>query len=257
MTICTTSADEAARGRIRFLPVVRRNVKLLVTVVGTAFVGCIVPSGQGDNPPTNQVVAPGGLRSGRILVEVSTGVVHVTDSPRQRYWRYEVDPSSGRIVQTEAGVGELKESRLATGRSGCDKYDDKTRILLSPDGRFQVQCGEEDRGEPARFIVSDMMSKKVLFTWLPHSMRRVRGFAWSPTSEFVALLCYSERTRSGLVDRVWASAGHPPPYVTFFVDLINVAEGTMTEYVLRSDVVFGDGAILDWTSPPAKTKLSE
>ena len=230
----------------------RKGLARLVIAVPLVLAGC-GPS-PGLDPPVNQVLARTSDRPGKVLVEVSTGVVHFgASAPGDRYWRYELDPSAGRVVQTEAGVGELKDSRFETGRRGCDKYGSGTQTVESPNGLFQVQCSGEWRTENARFVVADVVSKKVLFRWAPTTLRRVRGFAWSPMSDHVAILSYSQRTRrTNLLDFLLAGSGHPPPYVTFYLDLINVTGGVMSEYVLRTDVEFGEGAILDWTPPPAR-----
>jgi len=219
---------------------------------------CIAPSGDGFDPPTNQTVLIGRASPGHIVVEVSHLVgsmrTMLGGQPRDRYWLYEIEPHTGRVVQTGTGYDGRKTSTFQTGRTGCDKYENKTHSVLSPDQRFQLQCGEETQTELAQFVITDLGSNEVRFRWAPPTHRRVRGFAWSSGSDFVALLSSSEQAHDSFADRVWSGAGHPPGYVTFHLDVIGVADGAMTEYELRRDVLMADGAVLDWTRDPLQRK---
>jgi len=87
---------------------------------------------------------------------------------------------------------------------------------------------------------------QVVFSWEPKEWRGVDGFVWSPTSTSISLLNHSEARGYGPFDLVWSFAGHPPGHNTFYLTVIDVNGRQSTEYVLRGNVVAGEGKILDW-----------
>jgi hypothetical protein len=221
--------------------------RFFISAISIVVAGCTF--GQGSEPPTTQTVVQSHVTAGRISIEVSTGVIGMSNSTaRDRYWRYMLEPDTGRVIQTETGIGDLKKSEFPTGRSGCEKHSNMIESIVSPNGGFELRCGAERREKPAEITVTDLQSGKVRFSWTPGPTKKVHGFAWGPTSDFAAVLCYSQSSGQGVIDHLFASAGHPRPYMTFYLELIDLTSGRVAEYALRRDVAFGNGAILEWTS---------
>jgi hypothetical protein len=113
--------------------------------------------------------------------------------------------------------------------------------VTSPDGKLQALCSA---GEDDQLSVTDRTGA-VLCTWNP-GKRRIRGFAWAPTSSSVAILDNSSRFGMGPLELLAALSGHPVPHDTIFLDFLDVKTGKATEYLIRANVVSSFTRILKW-----------
>jgi hypothetical protein len=196
---------------------------------------CATTCGCQNRPSGSQSVVTGDVAPGNILIEVSS-----PKSTSDPYWRYRVVPAQGLVQQISAGPHS--DPYTAT-RFDCFKGVS----VPSADHIFVAECSGQSFLAHAEFTVSEVRSGHILFRWDPPGWQGVAGFLWSPNSRSVALLTYSERRGRGPMDLVWAVAGHPVPYHTFFVELIDVQRERSIKYVVRKDVYMGEGRILTWT----------
>ena len=181
----------------------------------------------------NPDVAPGTLLV-EILVERDGG-----DS----FWQYRSTPATGNVVLTSSGRHRPNEwigPRSQTGEARCGKVE-----ALSPNERLVAACRYPGYGEQTKFEIRS--DDRVVFRWEPKDWRGIDGFVWSPTSTSIALLNHSEARGYGPFDLLWSFAGHPPGHNTFYLTIIDVNGRQSTEYVLRGNVVAGEGKILDWS----------
>jgi hypothetical protein len=50
----------------------------------------------------------------------------------------------------------------------------------------------------------------------------------------------------GPLDAFWSFIGHPVPYETFCLEVIDIGSGQVSEYPIRKSVQYGSATIVDW-----------
>jgi len=206
------------------------------------FVGLLSMSlGCEHGPPQKHPVVGSDIAPGNIIIEVT--------SPKtggDKFWRYQVMPSRGQAIQVQAGrqtSGRWDTAAVSSGQVDCSHES----VAVSPNQKFLARCFGELPGRSAQFTVTTTAVDKVVFRWRPANWRAIDGFVWFPTSRSIALLTHSEKHGTGLVELLWAGAGHPVPHDTFYLDVVDIEEGRSYEYVIRYDVLTGSGRILNWS----------
>ena len=111
----------------------------------------------------------------------------------------------------------------------------------SPNGQYVAAC--KDKGSE-EFYLADNNSAKVLYDW--KSNKEIRGFAWAPNSNSVAIVCMTGRLGLSPLELLALVSGHPVPHDTIFLDVVDVRTGKVTEYVLRRNVISAFTRILNW-----------
>jgi hypothetical protein len=205
-----------------------------------AYIGILFLIACQNQPPFKQPLMSNDIASGSIKIDVI--------SPRtaeDQYWRYRLVPSLGQVGQSEAGRQVAVRGPASPFINGADCFQGAD--FTSPDHQFSARCfGEESRKAP-QFTITALSTGRIIFRWAPSEWRGIDGFAWSPNSRSVALANYSEHYGKGVFDRFWAKAGHPVPYHTIYVDIIDVEHQVSAEYQIRKDVVTGSARILEWS----------
>jgi len=187
------------------------------------------------------------------LVGASTGAVQIdllADGNPVIYFQYAVIPQTGE-------VRVLSEARFNQGKEEIpDEFDQPTGAIdacwkkpasASPDAKYVARCVDEfDRRDQFSvvhhdaFIVEDRIRSAEAFHWKMEERRRIRGFAWSPKSDAVAVLSLrQDYVRLGFL-------GHMAiPYDAVYLDVIGV-DHQFAEYMVRRDVVYAWSRILKW-----------
>ncbi len=112
----------------------------------------------------------------------------------------------------------------------------------SLDGRYLARCSGS-----ADFEVVDTKTAATLYHWKPNEWRGIRGFAWAPNSHSIAILNYSEYYGKSPLELLSGLSGHPVPHDTVFLDVIDVRTASVTEYLVRKNVVYSFTRILKWS----------
>jgi hypothetical protein len=208
----------------------------LITVLICAIIAALVAcSGNERRAP----VATGvGVAPGSVLIDILQG------GQPERYWQYEVTPETAtvRAVREETFRDQGHEDiptdyQQPAGAIRCDG----AMQVASPDGKLRAFCSD---GNNHHLSVADL-SGQVVCTWNPGS-RRIRGFAWAPNSNSVAILNVSQRWGMGPMELLSAIAEHPVPHDTIFLDFLDVKTGKVTEFLVRANVVSSFTRILKW-----------
>jgi hypothetical protein len=188
-------------------------------------------------PPRRQAILSPAIAPGTLLVEIL-----VERDRGDSFWQYRSTPATGEVALVSSGRHRPDEwivPRSQSGEARCGKTE-----ALSPNGRLVAACRYPGYGEQTQFELR--ADDRLVFKWQPSDWRDIDGFVWSPTSTSIALLNHSEARGYGPFDLLWSFAGHPPGHNTFYLTIIDVKSRQSTEYVLRGNVVAGEGKILDW-----------
>jgi hypothetical protein len=189
-------------------------------------------------PVSKQPVLSSDLAPGTLTVDVI--------SPRaggEAYWQYRITPSRGQVELF--GSGRRPRSQWTDphflNAANCFQGEQKR----SANGELVARCFHQEPGRRPEFTVTSTVGGPV-FGWDPGEWRGVDGFGWCTNSRALAMVNYSEIHGAGLLDRIWSSAGHPVPYRTIYLDIIDANRGVSTEYMIRRDVEEGNARIVDW-----------
>lgn len=204
------------------------------------------PPGQVGATEKYQTV-PERVAPGTILVDILQG------GKPERYWNFEVRPSTGTVtvVRYEVFADREDENIPRTYQQPAGKVDcSENPRAASLDGRLIASCAGRLGGNwnvPDEFFVVDAASSREVFHWKPTNWRRVGGFAWSPNSGSVAFLNRSSYYGKSPLELVAALSGHPVPHDTVYLDVVDVSTGKVTEYLIRKDVISAFDRILRWS----------
>jgi hypothetical protein len=128
--------------------------------------------------------------------------------------------------------------------TSCSKRPEAT----SPTGRLLARCENPGGGFAAdELVVVDPENQREVHRWKPASWRGIRGFAWAPNAGSVAILSNSSSWGKAPLELIAALSGHPVPHDTIYLAFLNIKTGTVTEYVIQSDVVSSYARLLDWS----------
>jgi hypothetical protein len=201
-----------------------------------------VLTGCSDYRPVKPVqnILSGEVAPGVLLVDVLEG------GQSERYWQYEVQPTTGavRLVKEELfpdyrhteGVPEAFQ-KPAGAITSCAANPQAS----SPNGQYVAACRDEGTWG---FYLTDNNSAKVLYHL--KSNKEIRGFAWAPNSNSVAIVCMTGHLGLSPLELLALISGHQVPHNTIFLDVVDVRTGKITEYVLRRNVISAFTRILNW-----------
>lgn len=117
----------------------------------------------------------------------------------------------------------------------------KSPHATSPDGKYVAYCSDERADE---VYVIDKRSDKRLYQ--SKTGRTIRGFAWAPNQNVVAVLNVSSRVGKAPDELRALASGHPVYHDTVFLNLFDVKTATTKEILIRADVVSAFTRILKW-----------
>lgn len=189
-----------------------------------------------SEPGIPRAIAPTNAAPGHISLEISSN---------KQNWQFVVTPTAGSLDdlnRPKSSDSSLKSQAPPTGQADCSF---KGSQASSPDDRFIAQCDGGYPGKAADFRILQASTKTVTFHW-GRIDRQILGFVWSPNSQCIALLTSSQTPGHGPLELLWAYAGHPVPHVTVYLELIRADGIHLNEYVVMSNVVYGEGRILEW-----------
>jgi hypothetical protein len=216
------------------------GVGVVFSVVPLALTFILTGCSDDHSPKPIQKILSGEVAPGVLLVDVLEG------GQSQRYWQYEVQPTTGavRLVKEEL----FQDYRHRDGMpeafqkpAGAIQTCALNPQASSPNGQYRAYC--KDKGSE-EFYLADDNSAKVLYHW--KSNKEIRGFAWAPNSNSVAIVCMKGRLGLSPLELLALVSGHPVPHDTIFLDVVDVRTGKMTEYVLRRNVTSAFTRILNW-----------
>ncbi len=210
-----------------------RTSRIICLQIVLGLLGC------GKESRTSNPVVPIDLAPGRITLEVSSN---------SHSWQYQVTPFTGTVVELGLNSPESVGSKQAiqvstTGKANCFFEGSEAK---SPDDGYIAQCSGGYPGKPAEFGIRKSNTKSATFQ-LDKSGRQILGFVWSPNSHSVALLTSSQKRGYGPLELLWAFAGHPVPRVTVYLDFIGADGAYYSEYLIKSDILYGKARILNWS----------
>ena len=110
--------------------------------------------------------------------------------------------------------------------------------LKSPDGvHVAVSTAEARHTAGARgLVIVQQSTKKVSLVWNGRENRYIESLAWSQDSRFIAILRSSSRTGYRPSDLVALASGHGVPYMTYYLDVLDLDGNTLAQTKLASDV---------------------
>ena len=215
---------------------------LPVWVLCIALVGC---ESHGDKHRVYQAAPEFG---GVITVAIS-------EPQGQKYSNYifEVRPSAGRtdlVKQAVTESAELQVDAASTGHISCSS----SPRLPSPNGKFVVRCegpapGSLSMNEHDYVIFEDRTEHQLQRNGIWHVLRVV-GFAWSPDSKSVAVLCASTTPSDRPVDLLARATGSAVPDFDYNLELFSVENDSVSRHLpyIRANSRYGFGAITSWKS---------
>jgi hypothetical protein len=182
----------------------------------------------------------GDVAPGVIVIDILGG------GQPMHYWQYLVQPSAAVV-------------RIAVENVVSDpRHPDMPRAFQQPAGSFD-SCGRSPRAaSPDRALVA-FCSKEASFTlhvidgrsgttvceW--KSDNQIRGFAWAPNSNSLAILNSSSRQGRKPLELFALVSGHPVNHDNIFLDLLDVKTSVSTKYLIRPDVISSFTRILEWS----------
>jgi len=189
---------------------------------------------------TQQTAAAADVAPGTLTIDILEG------GRPEHYWQYEVQPGSGavRIVKDATFSDPQHEDIPHTFQqpTGAIEAREKNPQSVSPDGVFTASCATTLADE---LSITETRTGGLLHQW--KARRKIDGFAWAPNSRSVAILNKSSEIGKNPADLPALAAGHPVPHDTIFLDVLDVRNGTTTEYRLRADVIYSFTRILSWS----------
>jgi hypothetical protein len=206
----------------------RSCAAILLSTLCLILIGC-----QRTYPKMSPKVAPG------------TIVVEVSQPKGAKVYQYRVTPSSGQVLQStnsDLQQRQNKAPRVQMEDAGCT-FEGTTKE--SPNQEFIARCFSDSIATPRKFMVTNRAGR-LLFEWRSQTPILLGGFAWSSNSNSVALIASSEEYGRGPLDAFWSFVGHPVPYDTFSLEVIDIVSGRVSEYPIRRNVQYGSAKIIDW-----------
>ena len=197
------------------------------------------------------MVVTGDTAPGKIVVDV------LESRWQEHYYKYVLEPTTGAItLASEETFSDHQHERISHEYSqptGATSDCSNVPTALSPDGKYVAGC----RIETVRngtfsvkyfqiFFIGNARTGIQKYQWNLDEWRLIRGFAWSPNSQSVAVLNTNEQYGRGPIESFWAWAGHPVPHDTVYVTIVPIASNNLFEYEIRGDVLYAFTRILNW-----------
>jgi hypothetical protein len=178
------------------------------------------------------------------------------------YWQYEVLTQSG-FVRIVKEVLVERESESSDKKPQPDISDTSRQPYVSqiqscsnglkvdsPNGSYAANCTEllKPDHSPLRdkFLIVETANSKDVFEWKPKGWRGIDGFAWAPDSCCIAILNHSEHYSKTPIGVFFGASGHPIPYATVFLNIVDVKTGAIKEYKLRANVRYSSSEMRGW-----------
>jgi hypothetical protein len=137
----------------------------------------------------------------------------------------------------------------ATGLAPLKGYEYRGPYLTSPDKRYiaaSVAVGPSDPA-PWGLVIIDIKTRSALAQVSVYKNRYyLDGLAWSPDSKLIAVLKHSSRTGYGPADLIALMSGHGVPYMTYYLDVIDLSGNLVAHTKLSSEVRASWGWVV-WT----------
>ena len=164
----------------------------------------------------------------------------------EHYCQYEVQPTTGivRIIKETTFPDYSHEDMPRTfqepaGAIGaCEGSSNLT--ATSPDGTYSARCTSANSADALQVNSGARVAE-----WKTHG-RGIRGFAWAPNSNSIAILNVSSYYGKSPLELLAALSGHPVPHDKVLLDIFDVQTGQTTEYLVRNNVVSSFTRILRW-----------
>jgi len=114
--------------------------------------------------------------------------------------------------------------RGASGLPLQKGYDYRGPYLASPDRRYVAASISTGPSANSReFVIVDTQQNKTIALIKGNENRFIVGLAWSPDSKWIAVMKDSYRLGWGPLDIFGRLLGHPPVYMTFYLEVVNLA----------------------------------
>jgi hypothetical protein len=181
-------------------------------------------------------VAPGAL----IVDALSAG-------QPEHYFKYRLEPATGSVhLINEALFPDYQHEEMPKDFQGpteaieaCAQQHPRPQAG-SPNGEYLASCKGEGTHE---FDVIDRSNNKLVH-WTTE--KAIRGFAWAPNSNSVAVLTTSGRLGLSPLELLAFVSGHPVSRDPVSLSIWDIPAGTATEYLVRRNVVSSFTRILSW-----------
>lgn len=226
-------------GRIQLMPAPVDKDSSAVLFKASALALSLLLVGCSQNQSSAGTSLNADVAPGFVLVDI------LEAGQPEHYWQYQVLPATGltRMVKEQTFQDYKHEDLPADFYQPTGALESCARNLhaTSPNGKYVAYCKS---GPSDEFYVADQQSNETLQHWRPR--KGIRGFAWAPNSNSVAILTVSGY--AGMRPRELLSfiSGHPVSHDTVFLDLLDMRTGTITEYVVRRNIVSSFTRILNW-----------
>lgn len=191
------------------------------------------------------LVWPLAAQEGALIQGKGPGTLTVEFSNGNHYWNYQITPEQNSVRLS--AQGDFKPTVTAQVPSqgtqsskplGPSLTCEKSPRVTSPDGKFVAGCRVIPKKIRDHFEVTNGTSSTPLYEWGGHSEFEIDAIAWSPDSQWVALLHHSERYGKDPLSLFVGLSGHPIPHSSVFLLLFNVCTGVATEYLVEKDVKY-------------------
>lgn len=162
-------------------------------------------------------------------------------SRKSTLYVYRVSPAEGATslaaTQELDQNADLSSEGLPAGAHISTCSDEKSSHIASPDQRYIAACQQALVGTRLTnsILIEDSVSGGTIKRVPIEDFSHVRGMAWSPNSDALAVLKESERMGYGPIELLEALSGHPVRYSTigFVAVAVDRNEGQGLPYVGR------------------------
>jgi len=118
-------------------------------------------------------------------------------------------------------------------------YDYKGPYMVSPDQRFvaaSIAASGPSTPGPTKVVIVDARAKKIISKVGSNDNRYIDGLAWSRDSSWIAVLKHSSRYGRGPIDLIGGAFGHPVPYITYYLEVVDLGGKVFASTKLVSDL---------------------
>lgn len=118
----------------------------------------------------------------------------------------------------------------------------------SPDGKYlAISLLEKFAITAFELYVIDVATSEIVFRYKNSNNMWIEDIAWSPNSKALTVLCKSERTGLWPWELIALIAGHPVPYNSFYLEIIDLKNGGVINRAIKKNITYGRARIL-WTA---------
>lgn len=117
----------------------------------------------------------------------------------------------------------------------------------SPD-RKGIAISVREKGEyapkgPYKLVVIDLMTERVIFQRAFEEKYYIRDLTWDPMSKSLVILIASERIGLMPWELLAMIAGHPIPYVSLQLEVLDLSTGSSFQYSVVKNMKYGSGYV--------------